>query len=308
MVKFKIKDICNTAEGVKNNIERPDLNSIPETVNVAGTDYLVSQFLDVMIRATLQLDPNQKVINLNDIENRPVNLPATSIESVTSGKIYLKEYVDIADRVYGFTNQSMVLPSYANTSLGKLSWQNLIYMYARILTWYKNNNVMPTNATVTPWTRKPAIGSGSTPTIPDELKPYLQATANCQVNDSKVQSIAKGLSGAQAIFNYILGLTYDYYFNTKRGAVKTLTDGVGNCTDLSHALIALARAKGIPARYVHNSSVKFTSITTGHVWAELYVNGGWLRADASNNNNILGINPRDSQLQGTTKRYIELPF
>ena len=306
MVSFKIKDILETSEGVKNNIEI--YNSIPDMVNVAGATYLVSQFADVMIRATLQLDPNQKTINMNDIENRPVNLPVTSIESLKEGRLYLADYIDIADRVYGFNNENMKLPSYANTPLGQMSWQNIIYMYSRILTFYKNQGYMPKYATVTPWKRKPPIGTSAS-SIPDELKQYLKETANCQVSNPTIQNKANALRTAENIFNFVRdAIEYDYYFNTHRGAVKTLLEKIGNCTDLSHLLIALARAVNIPARYVHNSSVKFTGITCGHVWVELYVNGAWIRADASNNGNTFGNNPRDSQLLGTTKRYIELPF
>lgn len=307
MVQFKIKDITATAEGVKNNIEI--YGNIPDTVNVAGNNYLVSQFADVMIRTVLQLDPNQKVINYNDITNRPVNLPETSIESLKEGKLLLADYVDLADRLYGFINGNMKLPTYGNTSLGQMSWQNIIYVFARILAFYKNNNYMPAYAVVSPWTRKPAIGSGSSSTVPDSLKQYLVATANCQVNDPIIQSKAKELKTGQNIFTYVRdAVEYDYYYNTLRGAVRTLKELVGNCTDDSHLIIALARAAGIPARYVHNSSVVFSSITTGHVWAELYINGAWIKADASNNSNTFGNNPKDSQLQGTTKRYIELPF
>lgn len=307
MVSFKIKDILNTSEGVKNNIEI--YNSIPDTVNVAGTNYLMSQFADVMIRTVLQLDPNQKVINYNDVENRPVNLPVTSIESLREGRLYLADYVDIANRIYGFNNQGMKLPTYANTPLGQMSWQNIIYVFSRILTWYKNNGYMPKYATVTPWKRKPAIGGGSSSTVPDSLKQYLVATNNCQVNDSTIQSKANELKTGQNIFTYVRdAIEYDYYYNTKRGAVRTLAEKIANCTDLSHLLIAMARAVNIPARYVHNSSVQFSTITTGHVWAELYINGAWIKADASNNGNTFGVNPKDSQLKGITKRYIELPF
>jgi len=250
MVKFKIKDICNTAEGVKNNIEI--YGAIPDTVNVAGTDYLVSQFTDVMVRTVLQLDPNQEVINYNDIENRPVNLPATSVESVTSGKIYLKGYVDIADRVYGFTNQSMTLPSYANTSLGKLSWQNLIYMYSRILAFYKNNNSMPTYATVTPWTRKPAIGSGSSSKGPIQ---------------TACEKLLGSFTNFTGFYNKCKGRGYSYYYND----IKTLSEESNtianlNCVDSTQLAVLLAREMGYEA---HFHRVKCTQSGSGHVYGSI---------------------------------------
>lgn len=138
---------------------------------------------------------------------------------------------------------------------------------------------------------------------------YLAATKNCQVNDSQIQNMAMSLGGALAIFNYVRdAIEYDFYYNTRRGAIRTLTEKIGNCTDLSHLMIALLRAIGIPARYVNCSAVKFSSITTGHVWVEAFVNGSWVRLDASNNGNQYGLNPRDGQIVGSITRYVELPF
>jgi peptidoglycan hydrolase-like protein with peptidoglycan-binding domain len=138
---------------------------------------------------------------------------------------------------------------------------------------------------------------------------YLIATQNCQVNDPQIQNLARSLGGAMAIFAYARDeIEYDFYYNTLRGALRTLIEAVGNCTDLSHLMIALLRAAGIPARYVNCSAVAFSTLTTGHVWVEAYVNGSWVRLDASNNNNQYGSNPRDSQIVGTITRYAELPF
>ena len=46
-------------------------------------------------------------------------------------------------------------------------------------------------------------------------------------------------------------IAYELYANTKKGAVKTLRARKGNCADQAHLLVALFRAAGIPARYVH---------------------------------------------------------
>lgn len=138
---------------------------------------------------------------------------------------------------------------------------------------------------------------------------YLIATRNCQVNDPQIQNLAHSLGGVLAIFNYVRdAIEYLFYYNTRLGALGTLKNKQGNCTDLSHLLVALLRAAGIPARYVNCSAVAFSKITTGHVWVEAYVNGAWVRLDASNNGNQYGLNPRDSQIVGTITRYAELPF
>ena len=117
------------------------------------------------------------------------------------------------------------------------------------------------------------------------------------------------LEKATNIFNWVRDcVNYSFYYNTKRGAIGTLKSRTGNCVDLSHIMVALARAAGIPARYVH-ANCKFSSGWCGHVWAQLFVNGKWIHADASNNINDFGIirnwNTKNDVLKGI---YSSLPF
>ena len=117
------------------------------------------------------------------------------------------------------------------------------------------------------------------------------------------------LEKATNIFNWVRDyVDYSFYYNTKRGAIGTLNSKKGNCVDLSHLMVALSRAAGIPARYVH-SDCKFSSGWCGHVWAQLYVNGKWINADASNNINDFGVirnwNTKNNILKGV---YSSLPF
>jgi len=98
-------------------------------------------------------------------------------------------------------------------------------------------------------------------------------------------------NNAVRIFEYVRNnLEYSFYYNTARGASGTLTDMKGNCVDHTHLLIALARAAGIPARYVHGTcTFKESGHTYGHVWAQLYIDGKWYCADATSLSNTLGV-------------------
>ncbi|MDD3455098.1 MAG: transglutaminase family protein, partial [Methanobacteriales archaeon] len=92
------------------------------------------------------------------------------------------------------------------------------------------------------------------------------------------------------------------------GAVGTLKYRTANCCDHAHLVVALARAAGLPARYVHGICT-FSSGTYGHVWAELYVDGKWYSADATSSRNSLGVinswNTATATILGT---YASLPF
>ncbi len=69
-------------------------------------------------------------------------------------------------------------------------------------------------------------------------------------------------------------------------AGEALAIGKGVCQDQSHATIALARAVGMPGRYVTGylySTPDFAVDQASHAWAEIWVEGlGWVGFDAAN--------------------------
>jgi transglutaminase-like putative cysteine protease len=141
-----------------------------------------------------------------------------------------------------------------------------------------------------------------------EYASYKQKLSQYKENITVTKKLTT-LEKATNIFNWVRDyVNYSFYYNTKRGAVGTLKSRLGNCVDLSHLMVALSRAAGIPARYVH-ADCKFSSSWCGHVWAQLYVNGKWINADASNNINDFGVvrnwNTKNDILKGV---YSSLPF
>jgi transglutaminase-like putative cysteine protease len=97
------------------------------------------------------------------------------------------------------------------------------------------------------------------------------------------------LEKVRAIYDHVAGtLKYD-----KSGVGWGLGDALyacdaraGNCTDFHSLFIGMARASGIPARFVIGFPVP-EGVTAGdipgyHCWAEFYIDGrGWLPVDAS---------------------------
>jgi transglutaminase-like putative cysteine protease len=74
---------------------------------------------------------------------------------------------------------------------------------------------------------------------------------------------------------------------TKPGttAAEALELGQGVCQDMSHALITLAQADGLPARYVTGYLLTGDEADSeaAHAWTEIYVDGlGWIGFDAAN--------------------------
>jgi transglutaminase-like putative cysteine protease len=92
---------------------------------------------------------------------------------------------------------------------------------------------------------------------------------------------------ARAIYQYLVtNMTYD---KTTPGWGKGDTERAcdvkkGNCTDFHSLFMSLARAKGIPARFVIGFplSAKDGQVKGYHCWAEFYIKGrGWIPVDAS---------------------------
>ena len=147
---------------------------------------------------------------------------------------------------------------------------------------------------------------------------YLDAVANCPKDDDLVKkTLSAALSGlgadatprqkAEAIFSYTLKeWEWEDYYNTRKGALGTINAKGGNCCDLTHATLAMCRAAGIPARYLHGQCY-FSSGVIGHVIPEIYVDGKWWICDPSNNSATFGT-PTWKGMETFNGRYIELVF
>ena len=128
------------------------------------------------------------------------------------------------------------------------------------------------------------------------LVPYLSDSLNCEVSNAEIVALAEKLTQgltnptdkARAIFNYVRDkISYDYYYDTYYGALGTLHAGHGNCVDQVHLSIALYRASGLPARYVHGKC-DFGDEFTGHVWSQVLIGDTWIVSDTINRRNSLG--------------------
>ena len=122
----------------------------------------------------------------------------------------------------------------------------------------------------------------------------LRETKYCEVSNQEIQAKAKSLKQssvletAKSIYHFVqFDITYELYANTKKGAVKTLRARKGNCADQAHLLVALFRAAGIPARYVHG---------IGHYWTQCYVNNKYYDCDPTHKTkHVFGKRAKDGK-------------
>jgi transglutaminase-like putative cysteine protease len=120
------------------------------------------------------------------------------------------------------------------------------------------------------------------------FKLYTQPEAFVESNDKEIVEIANRVAGDETNPYKMARKFYDYVVDTARykllgeglrGAKALVTSGIGECGDYSSLLIALLRAKGIPARPVVGYWA-VSGIDQAHVWAEFYLEEvGWIPVD-----------------------------
>jgi transglutaminase-like putative cysteine protease len=124
--------------------------------------------------------------------------------------------------------------------------------------------------------------------LPLNIAAFTNSTRFIDAAAPEVQMIAKTLrrtnwvETAKAIVKYVNGEIKDEDAGTsQKSSTAVLQTKTGMCMDQANLCVALARANGIPARMVHgsesfNEGGKFTGLTAGHFWAEVYIPGtGW---------------------------------
>ena len=307
---FSYNEILKKAYDVNLSIEK--YHKIPEYVLFGNTKVSSNDFL-YMVSKVLSSNNTFYALNYED--------KTTSSTSKYGVNIYKNDYIALSKTLvssYDTTGYSPVSIKAADYSL---SYEDAYYLLTRAVSYLYVNKNLPNYSTVlniktANQTSNPSTSNPSTNTVPDGYSQYLVSSKNCEVNSTAIKNaLSKAIAGvtgtynqAVAIFNYVNKHTsYSGYYNTRYGAIGTLNRGYGNCVDTAHLVIAMMRTANIPARYCHATCYFRSGLVTGHVWAEVYVNGKWYKCDGTSNSNTFG-NIVNWNSCGSITRYISLPF
>lgn len=131
--------------------------------------------------------------------------------------------------------------------------------------------------------------------IPNPLqdgKPYIIPEKYIESENPDISNLARKLSSNSTerttltIFNWVSNNIRDSgYTKSERGALYTLKNMHGDCTESADLFIALCRANKIPARLVGGyicDENKILKPYDYHNWAEFYNDGTWNVSDPSN--------------------------
>ncbi|MDI6723563.1 MAG: pseudomurein-binding repeat-containing protein, partial [Methanobacterium sp.] len=186
---FTVDQIKDAAARVKSYIETN--HRLPNYVTIGTTQVQMPDFLKLLTAGLLQVNSGATT----PITLKNVNTPTEPTESIKSGSITKASYLDLAKRVNSFIDANGVLPNYATSTLGKLNYNSMIYMFSKILNFQKTNNRLPSYVTVAPWST--ISQSTASTVVPAELQKYLSATANCQVTNAQIKALAAKITSGK---------------------------------------------------------------------------------------------------------------
>ncbi len=164
---FTLSQIKDATARVKAFIETNKM--LPNFVSIGTSQVKMSDFLKLMTTSVLQLNSGSSA----SITLQNVFAPASSTGAFTSGNINKAGYLDIANRINTFIKANDVAPNYSTTTLGKISYESLVYMYAKILNFSKTNNYLPSYVSMNPAMKisSPKVSAISTTTFSlDQIK------------------------------------------------------------------------------------------------------------------------------------------
>ena len=266
-------------------------NKLPSSVKIGGVTYSTAEYLYMASKAIVNLKSGSKA----NIDVKDVKKPSKPSSTYSAGKLY--NYRSVAKSLIKTADSKGKMPNSVSSKLGTLGYKSVVYAFSRVVTYYGNNNRLPSYVEI-----KSASSSSSTSKLNskntiENLTAYLAAATNCQVNNSKIKQLVTKLTNgktsdkakATAIFNYVRDtISYSFYYDTKHGAVGTLNAKSGNCVDHTHLLVAMYRTAGLPARYGHGTCTFSSGGTYGHVWAQVLIGDTWTVSDATSSRNSLG--------------------
>lgn len=132
---------------------------LPTYVKVNNKNVTMPQFLYLLSAATSNINSGSK----SSITIKTVNMPTSSVEKLTKGNIKKTEYVTLSKTLKKYIDTNGKVPNYLTTSQGKMKLESAVYMYSRMMAFYKTNNRLPSYVAVSSWTGKSySLEEGST--------------------------------------------------------------------------------------------------------------------------------------------------
>ena len=259
-------------------------NKLPTTVNWEGVDTYVAEYVRAAIVLVLKMVDQPQDWMKGSLDYPSATFSLTSDEPFIPQEVPFDAFVALLREQYTSMTENkeiklrMQIPGYEPN----LSTTGLAVMICRAFAAWVKDGAFPEK--IGTWESSYTHATRNSDTSAPEVK----AARDAAWAKAGVTEAPSDHDKAVAIFNYARDeWVWEDYMNTRKGAVGTIKAKGGNCCDLSHAVIAMARLSGIPARYFH-AQCHYSSGYIGHVVSQIFVDGKWNMADASNDGNSFG--------------------
>lgn len=147
-----ISQISSAATSIKSYYDTN--KTLPISITINGNQLSMAQFSYLLGSAAVNLNSGSTApINIEDVD-----APVSPSGSIKAGSVYRSEFVSMAQSLLSFVSVNGKAPNYLTSSLGNMSFENVVYMYSKILNFYQSNGRMPNYVSMA------ASSSGTTPT------------------------------------------------------------------------------------------------------------------------------------------------
>jgi hypothetical protein len=255
LTTFTSSEIDNAAARVQSFVVTN--HRLPNYVTIDDQQITMSDFLELMsqsiVNDNLGVDVSVTLRNVGSLPN--------SSESIVSGNIYKAEYITLAKDILSYVNANGKLPNYETTSLGKISMQNLIYSFSKVLNFQGTDHRLPNYVSVVSWSSlnsSKTTGEGSSTTI--------------TTISSSVTAILNKIGEEEAKFADVQGVTY----NGLDDAGVITHYGYGDCWADSSWLYDQLSAAKIQVRIMGYSNAPASSSWYRHAWVQIDIGNGWV--------------------------------
>ncbi|MCE5214652.1 MAG: hypothetical protein LLF83_08045, partial [Methanobacterium sp.] len=118
---------------------------LPNYVTIGSQQVTMASFLKLLTIATIQANSgSNSVINLDTIK-----AASNPYGQIVTGSILKSEFLTVAQNILTYIGDNSKAPNYVTTSLGDMSFDNAVYMYSKILNYYKTNARLPNTVSMT---------------------------------------------------------------------------------------------------------------------------------------------------------------
>lgn len=163
---------------------------LPNYVTISNYRVNMPQLLGLLTDGLIQINTGSKT----SIALKSVNNPKSTSEDVKDGNLYKTEYLELAQKIKTTLDTTGTAPGYINSSLGKISYESLIYDYSKILSSYQSNKNLPSYISVKAGSTNQSTSEGTvTGNIPKNgYGPYNMVVTSQKVTGTAKCSCGKG--------------------------------------------------------------------------------------------------------------------